>query len=618
MAVRIPQTLIQELVRLGRTSREQADELIEKATEEEKDVGAVFVEAGVIDDNELRELKSKLYRLPVYLLDEQEPDPKAMESISEDVAGFYRTVPFAIGDGILKVGIINPEDIDALEALKFIASDKGLRLEKFIISYKDFSTILKRFRSLSGEVGKAIDYIETEAAKEAPGEEEVQLKLEDITADAPVTKIVATIVKHAIDMRTSDIHIEPFENRVRVRYRIDGDLREVLSVPKNVHSSIVTRIKIQSDLKIDETRIPQDGRFSIIHNKVKIDFRVSTFPTKNGEKVVMRILDPLASRVDLNGLGIQGQQAQLLQEAMKEPFGIILITGPTGSGKSTTIAGMLKQLNTEDVNIVTLENPIEYFIEGVSQSQTQSEIGYTFASGLRHILRQDPDIIMVGEIRDKETASLAVQAALTGHIVLSTLHTNDALGIIPRLVDMEVERYLIPPVLILGVAQRLLRRLCEECKVEDTANVAEAQLINEAINAMSPELTAKYKADQYKIFRPGKGGDECKACGGKAFKGRIGIYEMMRMTNGLEKIILTSLSEAALETEARHQGMISMFQDGVLKVLQGIVSFQELMEVAKAISEDDEEGPLEKGDEGFKEPPAAEGATPISPPEVPA
>lgn len=606
MAVRIPQTLVQELVRLGRTSREQADELIEKAIQEEKDVGAAFVEAGIIGDDELRELKSKLYRLPVYLLDEQEPDPKALETISEDVAGFYRIVPFSVGDDVLKVGIINPEDIDALEALKFIAADKGLRLDKYIIGYKDFSTILRRFRSLTGEVGKAIESIETEAAKEAPGEEE-ELKLEDITADAPVTKIVATIVTHAIDMRTSDIHIEPFENRVRIRYRIDGVLQEVLSVPKNLHSPVVTRVKIQSNLKIDETRIPQDGRFSIMHNKVKIDFRVSTFPTKNGEKVVMRILDPLASRVDLNGLGIQGQQFQLLQEAMQEPFGIILITGPTGSGKSTTIAGMLKQMNTEDVNIVTLEDPIEYFIEGVSQSQTQSEIGYTFASGLRHILRQDPDIIMVGEIRDKETASLAVQAALTGHIVLSTLHTNDSLGIIPRLVDMEVERYLIPPVLILGVAQRLLRRLCEECKVEDAANVAEAQFINEAINAMPPELRSKYQAEQYKLYRPAKGGEECKACGGKAFKGRIGIYEMLRMTNELEKIILTSLSESALESESRNQGMLTMFQDGVLKVLQGLVSFQELIEVAKAI---EEEEPLEKEDEGFNRQQEASGEAP--------
>jgi type IV pilus assembly protein PilB len=535
----------------------------------------------VVSDDELRDIKSTIYRLPVFKLDETEPDPAAFKEISEDVAGFYKIVPFAIGEGVLKVGIVNPEDIDALEALKFIAADKGLQLEKYVVGYKDFTTILKRFRSLTGEVGKALESIVSEAAEGAGEEDEAELDLGEITAESPVTKVVSSVLKHAVDMRASDIHVEPFEERVRIRFRVDGVLQSVLELPRNLHSAVVTRIKILSNLKIDETRLAQDGRFSIINAGTKIDFRVSTFPTKNGEKIVMRILDPLSSRINLEGLGIQGQQAELLQEAMHKPFGIILITGPTGSGKSTTIAGLLKELNTEEVNIVTLEDPIEYFIDGVNQSQTHEEIGYTFASGLRHILRQDPDIIMVGEIRDGETAGLATQAALTGHIVLSTLHTNDALGVIPRLIDMGVEKFLIPPTLALAVAQRLLRRLCEECKVQDTANAAETKIINDSLDAMPGHLADPYRKPEYALWRPNP--NPCKSCGGKAFKGRIGIFEMLQMTPELEQVILTSLSDAAMEQEAQRQGMATMFQDGIIKALQGTVSIQELLEVAQAI-----------------------------------
>jgi type II secretory ATPase GspE/PulE/Tfp pilus assembly ATPase PilB-like protein len=270
---------------------------------------------------------------------------------------------------------------------------------------------------------------------------------------------------------------------------------------------------------------------------------------------------------------------------MHEPYGIILITGPTGSGKSTTIAGMLKQLNTDEVNIVTLEDPIEYFIDGVNQSQTHEEIGYTFANGLRSILRQDPDIIMVGEIRDGETAGLAVQAALTGHIVLSTLHTNDALGVIPRLIDMGVEKYLLPPVLNLAVAQRLLRRLCQTCRMRDVTNEAESKIIADALVGMPPEFVAKYPGPSYEIYRPNTK-NACKECGGKAFKGRIGIFEMLKMTDELERIILVTLSESALREEAARQGMLTMFQDGIIKVLEGTCSLQELIEVAQTAQEE--------------------------------
>jgi type IV pilus assembly protein PilB len=585
MAATIPQTLLHELIRTGRLSKADADSLIASVQQSDKDIGALLIEQGVISDEELTALKSALYRLPLIDLQQTEPDPEAFKEISEDVAGFYRVVPFAVGGGVLKVGILDPEDINALEALKFIAADKGLKLEKYVISYRDFSATLKKFKSLTGEVGKALQSIAEEAGRQVGGTEP-ELKLEEITAESPVTKVVSAMLVSAIDSRASDIHAEPFDDRTRIRFRIDGALQAVLNLPKNLHAAVVTRIKILANLKIDETRVPQDGRFSIFQGKTKYDFRVSTFPTKSGEKVVMRILDPLSSRIDLTTLGIVRQSTERLAEAMARPFGIILITGPTGSGKSTTIAGILKQMNTDEVNIVTLEDPIEYFIDGINQSQTHEEIGYTFANGLRSILRQDPDVIMVGEIRDRETAALAVQAALTGHIVLSTLHTNDALGVIPRLIDMGVEKYLLPPVLNLAVAQRLLRRLCPTCKVQSQANEAEAKIISDALVGIPDAYRAGYApAGPFTIYRPNTE-QPCKECGGKAYKGRIAIVEMLKMTDELESIILGTLSEAAMRDEARRQGMLTMFQDGVLKVLDGIVSIEELLQVAQAEEEE--------------------------------
>src|SRR3989344_3470021 len=353
-------------------------------------------------------------------------------------------------------------------------------------------------------------------------------------SEAPVSKIVAVLVRRAVESRASDIHIEPFEDRVRTRFRIDGILTTTLTLPKTLQSAVVTRIKILSDLKIDETRLAQDGRFSTKLGTRRVDFRVSTFPTKNGEKVVMRILDPLTGKVELAELGLDGRSEEVIQKAMDKPFGSILITGPTGSGKSTTLAGMLKRMNSEDVNIVTLEDPIEYFVDGVNQSQIHEEIGYTFASGLRHILRQDPDVIMVGEIRDRETAALATQAALTGHVVLSTLHTNEG----------------------------------------------EKKIIDDAINDMPEELRGEYLSKSgYEIYKPNQ--NPCKVCGGKAYKGRICIFEMLEMNDELEKITLGSISEAALREEAKRQGMITMFPDGILKVLKGVVSLEELLEVAQ-------------------------------------
>ncbi len=578
MPIKIPNTLIEELIRLGLLNKKDAKLYEDLARKEDKELGQIFIEKDIVSANDLLEIKSRLYHLPVIRLEDIQLDKSVLEELSEDVVSFYKIVPFAKEGNVLKVGILNPEDIDALEALKFISSDRGLKIDKYLIDYRDFESVLRNYRSLTVEVGKALESL----SEEVDREKITTKKIEEITSEGAVTRIVASIVKYAVESRASDIHIEAFEEKVNVRFRIDGVLTVALTLPKNVHSAVVTRIKVLSNLKIDETRLAQDGRFSTSLNKRRIDFRVSTFPTKNGEKVVMRILDPLTNKIDLPELGVEGRSAEVLERAMNKPFGSILITGPTGSGKSTTLAGMLKKLNNEEVNIVTLEDPIEYFVEGVNQSQTHDEIGYTFASGLRHILRQDPDIIMVGEIRDRETAALAIQAALTGHIVLSTLHTNDAMGVVPRLIDMGVEKYLIPPTLNVAAAQRLLRRLCQDCKIKVKANVAEEGIINKALSTMPEKYQKEFTSSEgYYIHKPNIE-NPCKKCAGKAFKGRIGIFEMLEMTDEFERIILGTLSESAMREEAKRQGMITMFQDGILKSLKGIVSLEELLEVAQA------------------------------------
>lgn len=580
MAIKIPQTLVDELIRLNVILTEDIATFSDLAQNENKDFGQIVVEKNKISDAELLAIKSRLYRLPTVDLEGYEFNREVLKEFSEDVVNFYKVAPFEKNGNILKVAIINPEAIDALEALKFIAEDRKLLLEKYLVSYRDFETIIRNYRTLSGEVGKALESLTEETAEK--GEESTLKSIEDISAEAPVSKIVAVLVKHAVESRASDIHIEPFEDRVRTRFRIDGILTTTLTLPKTLQSAVVTRIKILSDLKIDETRLAQDGRFSTKLGNRRVDFRVSTFPTKNGEKVVMRILDPLTGKVELPELGLDGRSAEVIEKAMNKPFGSILITGPTGSGKSTTLAGMLKKMNSEDVNIVTLEDPIEYFVDGVNQSQVHEEIGYTFASGLRHILRQDPDIIMVGEIRDQETASLATQAALTGHIVLSTLHTNDALGVVPRLIDMGVEKYLIPSTLNVAAAQRLLRRLCPDCKLEVKTNASEEKMISEAILEMPADYQKDYFSKSgYTIYKPNTE-NPCKKCGGKAFRGRIAIFEMLEMSDEFEKIILGEISEASLRQEAKRQGMITMFQDGILKVLKGVVSLEELLEIAQA------------------------------------
>src|SRR3989344_4944658 len=582
MIYRRPQLLIEEISKRNLVTPEVLAEVEKEAQENGREFGEVLIEKGTISDQDLTNLKSEVYRIPTANINDIEIDGELSKKISDTVVNFYKIIPLREENDILKVALIDPENNDALQALKIIASGQDFQYEKYLVTYKDFNDLYRNYRSLSSEVGQVLESIGDELAAKDLKISEKEDRLEDITADSPVTRVVSAIIKHAVEAKASDVHLEPSHTKLRLRLRIDGDLKNILTLSGSLHAALVTRIKILSDLKIDETRLAQDGRFATTIGGRTIDFRVSTFPTVNGEKVVLRVLDPLAGQIELEQLGLEGRSLRLVLESIVKPYGALLITGPTGSGKSTTLAAVLRKMNSEDVNIVTLEDPVEYYVSGVNQSQIHEEIGYNFANGLRHILRQDPDIIMVGEIRDKETAGLATQAALTGHIVLSTLHTNDAIGVVPRLIDMGVERYLIPPTLNVAAAQRLLRRLCPDCKIKVKANSGEEKIINDAIENMPPEYKKQlYSEKGYEIYKPNTE-NPCRACGGKAYKGRIGIFETMEMTDEFEKIILGTLSEAAMREEAKRQGMITMFQDGILKVLKGVVSLEELLEVAQA------------------------------------
>ena len=504
-----------------------------------------------------------------------------MKEIPEEAAIFYRFVPIVRKDDILEVGMIDPENLKAKEALRFITQRSGLKTKIFVIASVDFENVLKQYRSLRGEVSEALEELEKEI--EAEGEIK-SLKgkpkelAERIIAEAPITKIVAVILRHATEGKASDVHIEATEKNVKVRFRVDGILYTSLFLPKDIHSAVVSRIKILSDLKIDETRVPQDGRFRAVVGGKKIDFRVSTLPTSAGEKVVLRVLDSSSGLEDFTTLGMGDYNLEILKREIKQPFGMVLVSGPTGSGKSTTLYAILRSLNQEGINIVSLEDPIEYFIEGINQSQIRPEIGYTFASGLRHILRQDPDVIMVGEIRDEETAGLAIHAALTGHILLSTLHTNNAMGVIPRLIDMKIGSFLLPTSLNLMIAQRLIQRLCEKCRKEVVAPASVTEIIEQEIADLSPVHKNSFLWERpFKIYRP----VGCKFCGNKGTKGRIALYEILQMTPQLEEIISQELNEAKIIVEAKRQGMITMKQDGITKALKGTISFEEMLRIVE-------------------------------------
>jgi len=556
----------------------------EEAKRNDSNIFDVLLNKKFFKEEEITKIKADFLNLPYISLKDLVIDSAVFAAIPDKAIAFYKILPFEFDGTLLKVGMVNPNDLEALDALKFISIRHGINTQTYLISQGSFDVVVKQHKNLGDELKDALenvgDRIENVQSKE---DDSTQLESDRITEEAPISKVVDIIVSHAVEGKASDIHIESTEKDLRVRYRLDGVLHDSLVLPKKLAPAVVSRIKILSNLKIDETRKPQDGRFRFNlsekgHITKSVDLRISTFPTVNGEKVVMRILDTTSEIGNLESLGLRSKALEILKENIEKPFGIILITGPTGSGKSTTLYALLKILNQEGVNIVTLEDPVEYYLTGINQSQVKPEIGYDFASGLRSILRQDPDIIMVGEIRDKETASLAMHAALTGHLVLSTLHTNNSVGVIPRLVDMGIEPFLIGSALNVCIAQRLVRRICPYCKEEIEIPAETTAEVEEEIRKIPLDQRLDIDLTKGFHFFRGKGCKECKNTGST---GRVGIYEMLNMTPEMEKIIHASITDSEIEKEARRQGMITMKQDGIVKAMQGLTTIEEILRVTE-------------------------------------
>jgi type IV pilus assembly protein PilB len=530
----------------------------------------------IIEEKELFKAKSQFFKVRLKEILEKEISSNILSIIPKESVEFYKMIPLAIDKEkkILDVGMIFPENPQAQEALKFLTRQQKFSFNVFLITFSDFKKCLENYQTVGKEVESALERLKEELKAESKKETSQKETLSRLVEEAPIIKMVGVILRQAFEGGASDIHIEPTAAKLKIRYRLNGLLYSSLFLPLNVHSAVMARIKILSGLKIDETRVPQDGRFSTKFGEKKIDLRVSTFPTAFGEKVAIRILDPEAGTKTLDDLGFQGRNLDIIQGALKKTYGFILITGPTGCGKTTTLYALLKILNKDEVNIVTLEDPIEYCIEGINQSQVKPQIDYTFARGLRQILRQDPDIIMVGEIRDEETASLAIHAALTGHLVLSTLHTSNAASVVPRLVDMGIKPFLIPPTLSLVISQRLIRTLCPLCKEKIKASGQYEDYILNTIKGFPVEIVKKLNIKSPIYIYGAKG---CEKCNFKGYAGRIGISEAMKMTDVLGKIIIKNSAESEILEEARKQGMMTIAEDGILKVLQGFTSMEEVM-----------------------------------------
>ena len=572
--------LIRQLLKKKIIDKKQAISLETEVKSSGKTEEEVILEREIVAEGFLFGLKSENLKIPLREVVYKEIPLKTLEFIPEESAKYYKIIPLAQRGKILEVGMINPENIKAKEALKFLARQNKFSYEASLITITDFNKLLKQYRTLKGEVKRALGELEQELETDSVPVKETEF--ERLVEDAPIIKVVAVILKHAVEGKASDIHIEPTREKLRVRFRLDGILHSSIFLPLRIHPAVVARLKIISSLRIDETRVPQDGRFSTKTNNKTIDFRISTFPTTLGEKVAIRVLNPGEGLSDFASLGFKGRNLRVLKEIIKKPCGLILATGPTGCGKSTTLYTILRVLNQEGVNIATLEDPVEYYIDGVNQSQIKPEIGYTFSQGLRSLVRQDPDIIMVGEIRDEESAALAIHAALTGHLVLSTLHTTNALGVIPRLIDMDVRPFLIAPTLSVAIAQRLVRSLCPDCrkKVKPTKEVAELmwkelKSLPSIIKKELPDLPSSISG--LHVYKA----EGCKKCNFKGIKGRVGVYEVLKMTDSLAELISRDLSEAKIMEEAVSQGMATMKQDGVLKVLEGITSVEEILRVAE-------------------------------------
>lgn len=552
-------------------SKEDIDRLLAKSRESNVPLEKLLKAYGV-NELEVNKAKGEFFGTPFKKIEGRDVDSDTLKKIPEEAVRHYKFIPLGVKDDFLEIGMVDPENIEAREAIQFIVAKFNLSFKIFLISQEDFDNVMGGYKGLRGEVSRVLGELESALSdtEKIIGKEEIFNKEIKFIEEAPVTKMVAVILKHALGGNASDIHIEPLRDKLRVRFRVDGILYTSLILPLAVHDPIVSRIKILTNMRLDEKRKPQDGRFEARIDNREIDFRVSTLPTFFGEKVAIRILDKEKGVKTLEEIGFVGKDLKLVRENIKKPYGLILLTGPTGSGKSTTLYAMLKELDREKSNIISLEDPVEYNIEGVNQSPVRPEIGYDFANGLRTILRQDPDMIMVGEIRDKETAALAIQAALTGHLVFSTLHTNSAMGVIPRLIDMGVDPFLIAPTLIMAIGQRLVRLLCSDSKKE----IPMTGSVKERFLSEIEGLPANIKKN-LDISKPVYQGVPSATCV-QGSKGRTGVFEILVKTPQLENLILTNPTEPEIFKEARRQGMITMREAGILRILDGDIGIEEL------------------------------------------
>ncbi len=553
------------------------DKLQVEASKQGKKIIDLILEKKIITEENLYDAAAQYFNLPFINLKGQIIRKDILLLIPEAIAQTHKIIAFDLEGDNLKVATLNPDDLQTIEFLK---KKTGFKLILHLSSPTTIKEILKQYhKSLKAEFKEITDVTDTPKSTDK--------ELKELAQDLPVIRIVDTLLEYAIFEGASDIHIEPAEKEVLVRYRIDGILRDVMTLPKNAQTGLTARIKILSNLKLDEHRLPQDGRFKVSTDQYKVAFRVSILPVFDGEKIVMRLLNESSQILTLKKLGFQKKAFNIVKINITKPHGMILVTGPTGSGKTTTLYTVLNLLNTPEVNIATVEDPIEYRMPRINQSQINPKVGFTFASGLRSLLRQDPDIIMVGEIRDLETAEIAIHSAMTGHLVLSTLHTNDAVSTLPRLQDMGIASFLIASTTNVIVAQRLLRKICPNCiqsynltkenikELEQRYNIESLlqSLAKEGVIA-SPDIPLKEL-----LFYRGKG---CKQCNNSGYKGRIGIYEVLEITADIQELIMKKAAAQELALAAKKQDMLTLFEDGIIKAKNGVTTIEEILRVTKA------------------------------------
>jgi len=565
-----PKSFLLKLVEHKVITETQAERLEVDSLHQNSPIFEYLLREGTIKKADVLRTEAEFLNVPYVDISITSANPHALTFVSEPVARRYSIIPYEYDpkSDIVSIASADPLNISLLD---FLERKTGKRVVFSLAYIDDIEKAINAVyaKGLSPEVKEALEEVGHNKSSQVEKKDETT-----VVKEAPIAKIVDTILEFAVKGRASDIHVEPESEKTRVRYRIDGILQEKLSLPHSIHDSLVSRVKILSQMKIDERRIPQDGRFSFKVGEEEVDLRVSTLPTVHGEKIVMRLLKKTGGLPALAELGLRGVQYSDLDFAIAKPYGIILVTGPTGSGKTTTLYSMLTKLNKPSVNIVTLEDPVEYQIEGINQVQINPQAGLTFATGLRSFLRQDPNIILVGEIRDTETTQLAIQAALTGHLVFSTLHTNDAATAIPRLIDLGGEPFLISSVLNASLAQRIIRRICDNCK---EWFLPTAEVVENIKTILGPTLPGKYTHGETIQIARGKGCQECNFTG---YLGRIAIFEVLKITPAINKLILKASSAKEIETEAKNEGLITMKQDGYLKVLEGITTIEEILRVA--------------------------------------